>query len=103
MNKNFEQFKLKTVDELLKIKKTHLREVPLEIAKLAQSGRKSTQKIKDLKKEIGLTERLKDFGVPDDREKLMPTVELAGSDSGISYNPRYAEEEDILNLYLKAL
>ena len=58
MNKSFEQFKLKTVDELLKIKKTHLREVPLEIAKLAQSGKKSTQKIKDLKKEIAWIETL---------------------------------------------
>lgn len=70
---------------------------PIEAARAAVQG------VKDLKQKIGLTERLKDFGVPDDREKLMPTVELAGSDSGISYNPRYAEEEDILNLYLKAL
>ena len=70
---------------------------PIEAARAAVRG------VKDLKKEIGLTERLKDLGVPDDREKLMPTVELAGADSQISYNPRYAEEEDILNLYLKAL
>ncbi|MBU1569767.1 MAG: iron-containing alcohol dehydrogenase, partial [Proteobacteria bacterium] len=70
---------------------------PIEAARVAVQG------VKDLKKEIGLTERLKDLGVPDDREKLMPTVELAGADSQISYNPRYAEEEDILNLYLKAL
>lgn len=70
---------------------------PIEAARAAVQG------VKDLKKEIGLTERLKDLGVPDDREKLMPTVELAGADSQISYNPRYAEEEDILNLYLKAL
>jgi len=70
---------------------------PIEAARAAVQG------VKDLKKEIGLTERLKDLGVPDDREKLMPTVELAGADSQISYNPRYAEEEDILNLYLNAL
>ena len=70
---------------------------PIEAARAAVQG------VKDLKKEIGLTEKLKDLGVPDDREKLMPTVELAGADSQISYNPRYAEEEDILNLYLKAL
>jgi len=70
---------------------------PIEAARAAVQG------VKNLKKEIGLTERLKDLGVPDDREKLMPTVELAGADSQISYNPRYAEEEDILNLYLKAL
>lgn len=70
---------------------------PIEAARAAVQG------VKDLKKDIGLTERLKDLGVPDDKEKLMPTVELAGADSQISYNPRYAEEEDILNLYLKAL
>ncbi|MFO7667260.1 MAG: iron-containing alcohol dehydrogenase [Desulfobacterales bacterium] len=70
---------------------------PIEAARAAVQG------VKDLKKEIGLNERLKDLGVPDDREKLMPTVELAGADSQISYNPRFAEEEDILNLYLKAL
>jgi alcohol dehydrogenase class IV len=70
---------------------------PIEAARAAVQG------VKDLKKEIGLTERLKDLGVPDDRDKLLPTVELAGADSQISYNPRFAEEEDILNLYLKAL
>lgn len=70
---------------------------PIEAARAAVQG------VKDLKKDIGLTERLKDLGVPDDREKLMPTVELAGADSQISYNPRFTEEEDILNLYLKAL
>jgi alcohol dehydrogenase class IV len=67
------------------------------------AARAAVQGVKDLKKEIGLTERLKDLGVPDDRDKLLPTVELAGADSQISYNPRFAEEEDILNLYLKAL
>jgi len=70
---------------------------PIDAAKAAVQG------VKDLKKTIGLTEKLKDLGVPEDREKLMPTVELAGADSQISYNPRFAEEEDILNLYLKAL
>ncbi len=67
------------------------------------AARAAVQGVKDLKEAIGLTEKLKDLGVPDDREKLMPTVELAGSDSQISYNPRFTEEEDILNLYLKAL
>ena len=70
---------------------------PIEAARAAVNG------VKDLKEAIGLTEKLKDLGVPDDRDKLMLTVELAGADSQISYNPRFAEEEDILNLYLKAL
>jgi alcohol dehydrogenase class IV len=69
---------------------------PVEAAKLAVDA------VKGLKAEIGLTETLKDFGVPDDPEKLRETVELAASDSQISYNPRYLEEGDILNLYLKA-
>ena len=33
----------------------------------------------------------------------MPTVELAASDSQVGYNPRYLEEEDLLNLYIEAL
>ena len=70
---------------------------PLGAARLA------VQAVKDLKARIGLTQTLKDFGLTDDRERLMPTVELAASDSQVSYNPRYLEEEDILNLYIKAL
>jgi alcohol dehydrogenase class IV len=63
----------------------------------------AVQAVKDLKAKIGLTESLKDFNVPAEKEKLMPLVELAAGDSQVSYNPRYLEEEDILNLYLKAL
>jgi len=70
---------------------------PLGAARLA------VQAVKDLKARIGLTQTLKDFGLADDRERLMPTVELAASDSQVSYNPCYLEEEDILNLYIKAL
>jgi alcohol dehydrogenase len=68
-----------------------------------EAARAAVQGVKNLKESIGLTERLKDFGVPCERDKLLPTVELACSDSQISYNPCCAEEEDILNLYLKAL
>jgi len=70
---------------------------PLGAARLA------VQAVKDLKARIGLTQTLKDFGLTDDRERLMPTVELAASDSQVGYNPRYLEEEDILDLYIKAL
>jgi alcohol dehydrogenase class IV len=69
----------------------------------AEAARAAVQGVKDLKEAVGLTEKLKDFGVPGDRDKLLPTVELACSDSQISYNPCCAEEEDILNIYLKAL
>lgn len=55
-----------------------------------------------LKKDIGLTETLRDFKVPNDPNKLRETVELAASDSQIGYNPRYLEDSDILELLLKA-
>jgi alcohol dehydrogenase class IV len=68
-----------------------------------EAGMAAVQAVKDLKKEINLTETLKDLNIPEDRESLEALAELAGGDSQISYNPRYLEEEDILNLYLKAL
>jgi alcohol dehydrogenase len=67
-----------------------------------EAGRKAVEALQDFQKEIGFIKTLKDFGVPEDREALKPLVELAASDSQISYNPRYVEEEDIINLYLKA-
>lgn len=70
---------------------------PLEASMLA------IQAVRDLNKEIGITETLSNFDVPNDKEKLMPTVELCAGDSQLSYNPRYLEEEDILNILLKAI
>ncbi len=70
---------------------------PVEAAKLA------VEAVINLKKEVGLTETLKDFNVPNDEEQLKPLVELAAADGQISYNPHYLEEEDILKLYLKAI
>jgi alcohol dehydrogenase class IV len=69
---------------------------PLEAARMA------IQAVRDLKKEIGLTESLKDFKIPVDEGKLMPLVELAAADGQISYNPRYVEEADIIELYRQA-
>ncbi len=68
-----------------------------------QSAEEAVEAVARLKSEIGLTETLGDFGVPEEPEQLMPLVELAGSDGQVSYNPRYLEEEDILNLYLRAI
>jgi alcohol dehydrogenase class IV len=68
-----------------------------------QAAEEAVEAVKRLKLDIGLTETLKDFSVPEERDKLMPLVELAGSDGQITYNPRYLEEEDILNLYIKAI
>ena len=70
---------------------------PLEAAKMAVKA------VISLKNEIGLTDTLKDFKVPKDPEKLKPLLELAAADGQVSYNPHYLEEEDILNLYMKAI
>ncbi len=67
-----------------------------------EAGKEAVQAVHDLRKVIGLTETLADLGVPNDKEKLLPLVELAAADSQIAYNPRYLEEEDILDLFLKA-
>jgi alcohol dehydrogenase class IV len=58
--------------------------------------------VRNLKQHIGLSETLRDFNVPNDTDKLQQTVELAASDSQISYNPRYLEDADILELLIKA-
>ncbi len=77
--------------------------IPVDGKEPEAAGRLAVQAVKDLLKEIGLTQTLKDFGVPAEREALKPLVELASGDGQISYNPRYCEEEDILNLYISAL
>lgn len=68
----------------------------------AEAARAAVQAIKDLQKAVGLTETLKDFGVPDDREALQPLIDLAMGDSQLPYNPRSLEDDDVYNLYLKA-
>ena len=68
-----------------------------------KAGRAAVKAVRDLKKDIGLTDTLKSLGVPDDREKLQPLAETAMGDSQISYNPNPIEEADILDLYLKAM
>ncbi len=68
-----------------------------------KAGRAAVQAVRDLKKDIGLTDTLASLGVPDDREKLQPLAETAMGDSQISYNPNPIEESDILDLYLKAM
>lgn len=70
---------------------------PLEAAKLA------VEAVHTLKKEIGLTDTLKDHGVKDDDDVLNALAEQAVGDSQVSYNTRYAEEEDLLEIYKNAL
>ena len=69
---------------------------PMEAAKAA------VQAVKDLQKTLGLTQTLKDFGVPEGRDALQPLIDLAMGDSQFPYNPRYLEEDDVYNLFLKA-
>jgi len=68
----------------------------------AEASLAAVQAVKDLKKGIGLTETLRDFNVPNDPDELQQTVDLAASDSQISYNPRYLADSDVLELFLKA-
>ena len=68
----------------------------------AEAAMAAVQAVMDLKKDIGLTQTLRDFNVPNDSNELQQTVELAAADSQISYNPRYLEDSDILELLLKA-
>ncbi len=67
-----------------------------------QAARAAVQAVKDLQKSTGLTQTLKDFGVPEGREALQPLIDLAMGDSQLPYNPRDLEEDDVYNLYLKA-
>jgi alcohol dehydrogenase class IV len=68
----------------------------------AEASLAAVQAVKDLKKGISLTETLRDFNVPNDSDELQQTVDLAASDSQISYNPRYLADSDVLELFLKA-
>lgn len=67
-----------------------------------RAGKKAVKAVRDLKKDIGLTETLADLNIPKKKKDLMKVVEAAAGDSQISYNPRYLEEADIYKLYIKA-
>ncbi|HOO39609.1 MAG TPA: iron-containing alcohol dehydrogenase [Deltaproteobacteria bacterium] len=69
----------------------------------ADVAKEAVQAVRDLIKEIGLTETLRDFNVPAEREQLTALVELAYSDSQAPYNPRELTEDAIFDLYLKAI
>jgi len=67
-----------------------------------QAAQAAVQAVKDLQKAVGLTQTLKDFGVPAGREALNPLIDLAMGDSQLPYNPRELQEDDVYNLYIKA-
>jgi len=76
----------------------------IEVGKMEsrEAAEAAVDAVRNLLAAIGLTETLKDFGVPTDRDALQPLVELAAADGQIGYNPRYVEEDDIVNLYQQA-
>jgi len=76
----------------------------IEVGPMAprQAAEAAVDAVKALLTTIGLTETLKDFGVPTERDALQPLVELAATDGQIGYNPRYVEEDDIVTLYQQA-
>src|SRR5271157_5205608 len=67
-----------------------------------QAAKAAVRAVKDLQKSVGLTQTLKDFGVPEGRDALRPLIDLAMGDSQLPYNPRDLEEDDVYNLYMKA-
>jgi alcohol dehydrogenase class IV len=67
-----------------------------------QAARAAVQAVKDLQKTVDLTQTLKDFDIPEEREALQPMIDLTMGDGALPYNPRALEEEDLYHLYLKA-
>lgn len=67
-----------------------------------EAARAAVHAVRDLQQAAGLTQTLKDFGVPADRESLNPLIDLAMGDSQLPYNPRTLEEDDVYKLYLNA-
>jgi alcohol dehydrogenase len=67
-----------------------------------EAARAAVDAVRNMQKAAGLTQTLKDFGVPADRESLNPLIDLAMGDSQLPYNPRTLEEDDVYKLYLNA-
>ena len=67
-----------------------------------EAARAAVKAVRHLQKSVGMTQTLKDFGVPESREALQPLIDLAMGDSQLPYNPRCLEEDDVCSLYLKA-
>jgi alcohol dehydrogenase class IV len=67
-----------------------------------QAARAAVKAVKDLQQAAGLTQTLKDFDIPEEREALQPMIDLTMGDGALPFNPRALEEEDLYHLYLKA-
>jgi alcohol dehydrogenase len=66
-----------------------------------EAGRKAIEAIKQVCKDIGLPEKLRDIGVTEDKIPEMAT--LAFESNYNRWNPRHTTVEDFLLLFKKAL
>ncbi len=68
-----------------------------------EAGKKAIEAVRKLRKDIGLTQTLSDFKVPKDRESMQPLIDQAIADGQMGSNPREMNEDDIYEVYLKAM
>jgi alcohol dehydrogenase class IV len=77
--------------------------VKVDGMKPEEAGKKAVEAVRKLRKDIGLTQTLSDFKVPQGREALQPLIDQAMSDGQMGSNPRDMSEDDIYEVYLKAM
>jgi alcohol dehydrogenase class IV len=77
--------------------------VKVDGMKPEEAGKKAVEAVRKLRKDIGLTQTLSDFKVPHGREALQPLIDQAMSDGQMGSNPRDMSEDDIYEVYLKAM
>jgi alcohol dehydrogenase len=66
-----------------------------------EAARKAVEAIKQLNRDLGIPERLRDIGVTEDKIPEMAT--LAFESNYNRWNPRYTSEEDFVKLFHKAM
>jgi alcohol dehydrogenase class IV len=76
--------------------------IPVDGMTAFEAAKASVEAVTSLQKTVGLTQTLKDFGVPEGREALQPLIDTAMGDSQLPYNARTLEEDDVYELYMKA-
>jgi len=77
--------------------------VPVNGLEPEEAGRKAVEAVRKLRKDVGMTQTLKDFNVPTDRQALQPLIDLAMGDGQMGSNPRDMSEDDVYEIYLKAM
>ncbi|MEI6609153.1 MAG: iron-containing alcohol dehydrogenase [Deltaproteobacteria bacterium] len=77
--------------------------VPVDGLNPEEAGEKAIEAVRKLRKDIGLTQTLSDFKVPKDREALQPLIDQAIADGQMGSNPREMNEDDIYEIFLKAM